>query len=268
MKKISTFIMIALLAGCNSSSNNTDDKTLPPSTHLPEIEVPEKPQPQLPPAHLPDGDMSPDRPMPDTWYPEASARYGMSIASLHQACSFEGNHPQISVTTACYWQNETLTITYNAVKETADDDPGHSSTDFKHQFKWVIDQNHIDAGRIWPQSSHLATGLAGSDTYVKYGDTWYSLGFCQTESCQEDEFDFIVHPLNIIVNDNHIGSDGTPLDGGNTEFSMDSYKNTERLFFVVNFTHSNSGKEEDSFLMMEPSYPAIIYDVLSPAFGY
>ncbi|MGF1683184.1 hypothetical protein [Photobacterium minamisatsumaniensis] len=268
MKKISTFIMIALLAGCNSSSNNTDDKTLPPSTHLPEIEVPEKPQPQLPPAHLPAGDMSPDRPMPDTWYPEASARYGMSIASLHQACSFENNHPQIEVTTYCDWKNETLTVTYYAEKSTGDNDPGHSSTDFKHSFKWVVSDANIAAGKIWPQSNHLATGVISNDTYVKYGDVLYSLGFCNDEQCAENDYDIITHPVSIIANGNHVVSDGTPLDGGNTDFVMDSYKNVDRFFFIANFTDFNTGKEQDSIFMMDKAYPAIIHNVLSPAFGY
>ncbi|PSW21706.1 hypothetical protein C9I98_00090 [Photobacterium sanctipauli] len=267
MKKVTSVLMIALLAGCNSSSNDTDGKILPPNTHLPETEVPNKPQPQLPPSHLPD-ELLPERPTPDNWYTEVSERFGMTVADLHQACSFKGSHPQISVATACEWQNETLTITYYAEKETGDNDPGHSSTDFKHSYQWVVNDANIAAGKIWPQSNHLAKGLPDGDTHIEYGDVIYSLGFCEEEQCTEDDYKVITHPVSIIVNGKHIISDGTPLEGGETEFVIDSYRTVDRFFFYANFTHSNNGKEQDSLFMMEQAYPAIIYKVLSPAFGY
>ncbi|MBY5947716.1 hypothetical protein [Photobacterium rosenbergii] len=269
MKKLSAVLAVALLAGCNSSSNSTDDKTMPPTTHLPEIEVPSKPQPQLPPSHLPDGDISPDRPMPDNWYQEVSERFGMTVAALHTACSFEGEHLQYEVYSGCDWQNDTLTITYYVAKNTGDNDPGDSSTNFEHNFTWVVNDTNIAAGKIWPQANHVSTGLEGKDLRIEHGDVFYSLNFCQAETCVDEGDDQrIIHPLAIISDNNHVYSDGSPLDGGNSDFVMDSYRTVQRLFFIAYFTDNDTGFVHQQPIQMDESYPAIIYDVLSPAFGY
>ncbi|AJR05672.1 hypothetical protein C9J03_00765 [Photobacterium gaetbulicola] len=269
MKKLFAVLAVALLAGCNSSSDSTDDKTLPPATHLPEIEVPERPQPQLPPEHLPGDDTSPDRPTPDNWYQEVSDRFGMTVAALHKACSFEGEHLQYEVFTGCSWQNETLTVTYYVAKNTGDSDPGDSSSNFEHNFTWVVNDANIDAGKIWPQANHLATGLDGKEMHIEYGKIWYSLSFCDNGLCTEDgEYNYIEHPLSHISDNNHVFSDGTPLDGGESDFVIDSYRTAERLFFIVHFTDNHTNYVYKRPLMMDTAYPAIIYDVLAPAFGY
>ncbi|MBC7004773.1 hypothetical protein BIZ37_19610 [Photobacterium sp. BZF1] len=266
MKKLSAILAVALLAGCNSSSNSTDDKTVPPATHLPEIEVPEKPVPEVP-DHLPE--FGPDRPHPDNWYPEVSERFGMTIAALHKACNFEGEHPQYEVFTGCNWENETLTITYYAAKMTADSEPGDSSTDFEHNFTWVVNDDTIAAGKIWPQANHVATGLEGKELHIEYGNVSYGLNMCNLDTCVEDsDFDTIKHPLAVISDNNHVFSDGSPLDGGNSDFVMDSYRTVERLFFVAHFTDNSDGFVYQRPLMMDTAYPAIIYDVLAPSFGY
>ena len=268
MKKLSAVLAVALLAGCNSSSNSTDDKTMPPTTHLPEIEVPTKPQPQLPPSHLPDGDISPDRPMPDNWYQEVSERFGMTVAALHKACSFEGEHPQYEVITGCDWQNDTLTITYYAAKNTGDNDPGDSIMNFEHNFVWQVNDDNIAAGKVWPQANYLATGLEGKNLSVEYGEVAYSLGFCLDDTCKEEGYHSIKHPLAFTADNNHVISDGSPLDRGYYGFDIDAYRTVERLFFGVTFTDNDTGFVYSRPLLMDKAYPAIIYDVLAPAFGY
>lgn len=259
MKIIATAVVALLLSGCNSSKNSDVD-TIPPK-HLPEINVPERPHPDVPPSHLP-GDMPPDRPSPG-WYQEASTRYGMTVAALHTACSFKGTNPQVIAESYCLWENEKVTVVYYASREL-----GEENMYLTHSFKWVIDDHNIDQGYIWPSTNHIATGLVGSETYIDEGVTNYTLRICKSVKCNGQQSALITHDINSTYHDKNVLSDGTPLNGGNTYFNMEAYKLTEAFVFNTVFTDVKTNEKTRSQVVMEEKYPAIIYDVLSPAFGY
>ncbi|MEZ8968745.1 hypothetical protein BCT04_16310 [Vibrio breoganii] len=256
MKHLLPIALVTFLIGCNSSSNDNASQQLPPS-HLPDVTAPERPNPGAgEPGHLP-GDLIPDR-LPIDWYIEASARYGMAVEDLDAVCRYTGEHPQMAIHVSCVWENEELTIVHFVSRHTSE-----LEMLYEHAFIWVINDKQIDNGYIWPMVNHNAVGLADKHLSTQ-GD---SVSFNIATHCANDECINIKHTLTHQLDGHQILSNSIPYDLV-TDFDMDTYKDSERFYFRADFTDLNTGAKHNNTLHLLDDFPALMYKVLAPAFGY
>ncbi|MCL9775268.1 hypothetical protein [Vibrio methylphosphonaticus] len=258
MKYIIPALAILTLSGCNSSTNDTTvSPQTPPATHLPQGDTPERPHPDAGlPGHLP-GDLVPDR-LPITWYPEASKRYGMSIEALDAVCRYKGEHPQMDIHISCQWEQEQLTIVYFTSR--GEIEPSYF---YDHAFIWVVNDDQISQGNIWPAINHNAVGLEGRTLIVAPDAARFNIALqCENEKCKN-----ITHMLNSEANQTRILSDGTPYYGS-TDFSMNIYKQSETFYFHASYQELDTNVVHTNTLHLLDDFPALMHEVLAPAFGY
>ncbi|GAL25366.1 hypothetical protein JCM19239_6286 [Vibrio variabilis] len=258
MKYLIPLASLAILVGCNSSNDNSDSElpqSLPP-THLPGDLVPERPHPDAgEPGHLP-GDLVPDR-LPIAWYEEVSARFGMTVESLDAVCRYKGEHPQMDIHVSCNWANDELTIIYFASRGI-----GEREYFYDHAFNWIVSDEQIVNGKLWPGVNHNAVGLEDNEVHIEPDGARYNIGY----GCDQGTCDGIVHTLNIHSNNNHVISDGTPFYGM-SDFDISTYQQSEKFFFNIDFTLENGDVHTNTLHLLD-DFPSLIYDVLAPAFGY
>ncbi|GEA61250.1 hypothetical protein [Vibrio comitans] len=254
MKHFISIVLLMALAGCNSSSNDNASQQIPPA-HLPEGTVPERPSAGIP-DHLP-GDLVPDR-LPIDWYHEASSRYGMNVEDLDAVCRYSTTHPQVTTHVSCDWKNDELTIVYFASRHTSEPEML-----FDHAFIWVINDVRINYGLIWPMVNHKAVGLEGQSLSTKYDDVSFNI----RTQCSSSECTQIDHVLTHLSNDNHVLSNGIPYNH-TSDFVMETYKQSEKFYFHARFNDLNTGEVYRNTLHLGDDFPALIHDVLAPAFGY
>ncbi|GEM81252.1 hypothetical protein [Vibrio superstes] len=256
MKHLISILVLITLVGCNSSSDDNTSQQLPPS-HLPEGTVPDRPSPDAGnPGHLP-GDFIPDR-LPIDWYNEASARYGMSVENLDAVCRYTTSHPQINTHVSCDWRNEELTIVYFASRYNSEPE-----LLFDHSFIWVINDTRINHGLIWPMTNHKAVGLEGQNLSVKYDAVSLNI----RTQCSASDCTLINHVLTHTSDNNHVLSNGIPYNH-TTDFDMQTYKQSERFYYRTNFVDLDTGESYNNTLHLEDDFPALMHEVLAPAFGY
>ena len=259
MKYIFALLPLVLLAGCNSSSSETEVAPQSPPVHLPEGSEPDRPHPDIgDPGHLP-GDLTPDR-LPIAWFNEVSARFGMSLESLGAVCRYQGDYPQINIHVSCQWDGEELTIVYYVSRGIVDPDYF-----YEHAFIWVVSDEKIGLGEIWPAINHDAIGHSNRNIDIAEDAASFNIRYqCEDadKKCRS-----LVHTLNISTDHTKVLSDGTHYYG-NTDFDMDVYKNSERFYFRVDITDLDTGYTYNNTLHLLDDFPPLMYDVLAPAFGY
>ncbi|WP_418642072.1 hypothetical protein ACNUDM_04690 [Vibrio chaetopteri] len=258
MKYLLPFAALTILTGCNSSNSSPETPLpqTPPPAHLPGDLIPDRPHPDAgEPGHLP-GDLIPDR-LPITWYQEVANRFGMTTEALDHVCRYQGTHPQMDIHVSCNWQNEELTIVYFVSRSLSE--PEYF---YDHAFTWVVSDEHIANGKLWPGINHKAVGLDSEKVSIAPDGVMYSVGY----DCIENNCTNIQHTLNIQSNGNHVTSDGTPYYGI-SDFNIDTYRKSERFYVHLDFDIEGEDSHRNTLHLLD-DFPGLVYKVLAPAFGY